>query len=397
YRAATLESGDLLEHYFFAPERAPGVQLAVERIVGRELPGDTVEVVPGVDVTNPAVFYRDTLARLPARAQDRFYQAYVHGDLNGQNIVLDAHHNVWLIDFFHTRRAHVLMDLAKLENDLLYIFTPIASEAELREAFAVTDALLEVEDLWAPLPERCPSTLPQLVRAWATLRVLRSYHARLVHSDRAPLQLFVAMLRYAGHTLSFDEPTPLQLRWALYTAARLVDRLTALLTASTRLRVDLLDDPRIGPGRVGLTILPGRRDWRRRLDEDLATLREQGVAAVVCLVPAEELERYGVAGLCEGYRAAGFDLLPLPLLDQKGASASTLKEAAAWIEARVAAGETVLIHCVGGLGRSGMIAAGWLRSRGISADEALAIVRAARGPRAVETAVQEQCVRELGG
>lgn len=395
YKAATRESGDLLEHYFFAPERAPGVQRAVERIVGHEVPGDVVEVVAGVEVTNPAAFYRRTLARLPARAQDSFYQAYVHGDLNGQNIVLDAHDNVWLIDFFHTRRAHVLMDLVKLENDLLYIFTPIADEAELREAFSLTDALLQVEDLWAPLPERSPSTLPQLVRAWATLRMLRSYYPKLVHSDRAPLQLYVAMLRYAGHTLSFDEPTPLQLRWALYTAGRCADRLTALLTASTRLRVDFLVDPQIGPGRVGLTVLPGRRDWRRRLDEDLGSLREDRVDAVVCLVPAEELERYGVAGLCEAYRAAGFDLLHLPLLDQKGASPATLGEAAAWIDARVAAGKTVLVHCVGGLGRSGMIAAAWLRSRGIAADDALALVRAARGPRAVETAVQEDCVRGL--
>ncbi|MFO7561194.1 MAG: dual specificity protein phosphatase family protein [Enhygromyxa sp.] len=393
YRAATRESGDLLEHYFFSPARAPGVQRAVERIVGREVPGDTVELIVGVELSNPAGFYRQTLAQLPARAPDSFYQAYVHGDLNGQNIVLDAHENVWLIDFFHTRRAHVLMDLAKLENDLLYIFTPIADEAELREAMALSDALLEVEDLWAPLPEACPSTLPQLERAWATLRVLRSYYPELIHSDRAPFQLLVAMLRYAGHTLSFDEPTPLQLKWALYTAGRCVERLRALLSASTRLRVDFLDIPRSGPGRVGLTILPGRRDWRRSLAEDLGSLREQGIDAVVCLVPPEELERYGVPELPATYEAEGFELLHLPLLDQKGASAASLREASAWIEARVGAGKGVLVHCVGGLGRSGMIAAAWLRSRGASTDEALAIVRAARGPRAVETEVQEQAVR----
>ncbi len=395
YRAATLESGDLLEHYFFSPDRAPGVDRAVARIIGREVPGDRFELLPGVELGNPAVFYRRTLAQLPARAQDRFYQAYVHGDLNGQNIVLDGHDNVWLIDFFHTRRAHVLMDLVKLENDLFYIFTPLADEAELREALRLTDALLEVEDLWAPAPKRCPSKLPQLQRAWAIMRMLRAYHPQLVHSDRAPLQLFVALMRYAGHTLSFDEPTPLQLKWALYTASRLADRLRASLTASTRLRVDFLADARIGPGRVGLTVLPGRRDWRRNLGDDLVALREAGVSAIVCLVPHEELERYGVPGLLDAYAGAGFDLAHLPILDQMGASPATLAEAVAWIEARVEAGRGVLVHCVGGLGRSGMIAAAWLRSRGASADEALAAVRAARGPRAVETAVQEACVRSF--
>jgi protein-tyrosine phosphatase len=203
------------------------------------------------------------------------------------------------------------------------------------------------------------------------------------------------MLRYAGHTLSFDEPSNLQLRWALYTAGRLVDRLSAELSASTRLRVDWLElDLESGPGRVGLTILPGRQDWRRSVADDLATLREQGVDSVACLVPDAELERYGVAELPSAYAAAGFALLPLPLLDQKRASPAALAEAIAWIEAEVGKGRSVLIHCVGGLGRSGMVAAAWLRSRGVSADEALARVRAARGPRAVETAEQEACVRE---
>lgn len=396
YKAATREPGDLLEHYYFSPQRAPGVQRAVESIVGRDVPGETVEVVPGVEVCNPAVFYRRTLEHLPARAQDRFYQAYVHGDLNGQNIVLDGHDNVWLIDFFHTRRAHVLMDLVKLENDLLYIFTPLGDEAELREAFTITDALMGVQDLWAPLPERCPSSLPQLERAWAILRMLRSYYPRLVHSDRAPLQLFVAMLRYAGHTLSFDEPSLLQRRWALYTAGRSAQWLTTMLTASTRLRVDFLADDRVGPGRVGLTVLPGRRDWRRHLDEDLASLREAGIDAVLCLVAREELERYGVPELLGAYERGGFELLHLPLLDQMGASAAMLQEAVAWIDVRVRAERSVLVHCVGGLGRSGMVAASWLRSRGAPANDALACVRAARGPRAVETRVQEQCVRSFG-
>jgi protein-tyrosine phosphatase/nicotinamidase-related amidase len=393
YKAASLEFGDLLTHYEFRPGLGPRVNRRVEAIVGREVGEHTVEIVPGVEITNPARFYAKTLAELPARAPDRFYQAWVHGDLNGQNIILDAHENVWLIDFFHTRRAHVLMDLAKLENDLFYIFTPVADEAELREAFLLTDALMQVEDLWAELPEQSPSTLPQMQRAWATMRMLRSYYPRLVHSDRSPLQLDVALLRYAGHTLSFDEPTALQLRWALYTASRCVDRIEAALTASTRLRVDFLDDPRVGPGRVGLTVLPGRRDWRRKLHEDLHALREDGIDAAVCLVPDAELERYGVPGLVAAYVEAGLEVLHAPLVDQKAAGVDDVARIVSWIEARVGAGRSVLVHCVGGLGRSGMIAASWLRGRGLAADDALALVRTARGPRAVETEVQESFVR----
>ncbi len=393
YKAASLESGDLLEQYRFKPAWAPGVQRRVEAIVGRDVPGDTVELLPGVTVTNPAVFYRDTLADLPSRPEDSFYQSYVHGDLNGQNIILDANDNVWLIDFFHTKRAHVLMDLIKMESDLFYLFTPIENEHELREAFKLTDALMEVRDLWAELPEQSPSDLPQLRRAWATLRMLRAYYPQLVHSDRDPFQLYVGLLRYAGHTLGWDEPTPLQLKWALYTASRCVDKVTGRLTASSRLRVNFLDDERAGPGRVGLTVLPGRRDWNRHLQDDLASLRVDGIDSIVCMVPGEELERYGVHDLLSAYRDVGFDVLHIPLVDQKATSPEEMTRTVRWIDERVAEGQTVLVHCVGGLGRSGMAAACWLKKRGASSSDALVTVRNARGPRAVETRVQEDFVR----
>ena len=80
--------------------------------------------------------------------------SYVHGDLNGANVLVDWRDNVWLIDFFHTARGHVLKDLAKVENDLLYLFTPVADEAALEEGLAISRALARVEDLREPLPER---------------------------------------------------------------------------------------------------------------------------------------------------------------------------------------------------------------------------------------------------
>jgi protein-tyrosine phosphatase len=69
------------------------------------------------------------------------------------------------------------------------------------------------------------------------------------------------------------------------------------------------------------------------------------------------------------------------------------QEVVAWLRARVRAGARVVVHCAAGLGRSGTIAACWLRAEGASADEAIARVRTARGPRTVETAEQVAFVR----
>jgi nicotinamidase-related amidase len=220
YRAAQLESGDLLEHYEFSSKWAPGVRQRVEDLIGQKAEGRRIEIHQGTQAYNLCDFYEDTLERLPPRPPDSFYQAYVHGDLNGQNIILDGHKNLWLIDFFHTGRAHVLKDLIKMESDLLFIFTPVENDNDFKKAAAFTNALMEQDDLAAPLPEKCPVEGEQFERAWRTVRKLRSFYPELIRSDRKVFQLRVAQLRYAAHTIGWDEPSLLQRKWALYTACR---------------------------------------------------------------------------------------------------------------------------------------------------------------------------------
>ena len=48
-----------------------------------------MRVVPGVSVPNICRFYEETLPHLPRRPRDVFYQAWVHGDLNGAIADLD--------------------------------------------------------------------------------------------------------------------------------------------------------------------------------------------------------------------------------------------------------------------------------------------------------------------
>jgi protein-tyrosine phosphatase len=332
--------------------------------------GDTLELLPGIEVPNICAFYERAVAELPRRPADQWYQSYVHGDLNGTNIILDS-----------------------LENDLLCIFTPVADREELREACALTDALLAVPDLGAPFPATAPVDSPMFRRAWATVGMLRAFYPHLIHSARDPFQLWVGQLRYAAHTLGFDECDELQRRWALYTAGRCVERITRSLQRPTELRLDWLDDSWTRPGRVALTILPGRRDHGRSLDRDLDVIVGAGITRILCLASHEELERYGVRGLIRAYQGRGLAVFHLPVLDQRVPSTADMRAALDWVDEGLDAGEAVLIHCVGGLGRSGLAAAALLRTRGASSDEAVAEVRRARSPRAVETAEQEEFVR----
>ncbi|WP_457751987.1 protein-tyrosine phosphatase family protein [Thermococcus sp.] len=88
-------------------------------------------------------------------------------------------------------------------------------------------------------------------------------------------------------------------------------------------------------------------------------------------------------------------VLHFPLPDFSAPSIEDLLKILHWIEERVREGKRVLIHCVGGLGRSGTVAVAWLMYSGkLSLHEALYEVRKIR-PRAVETAKQMEILKKF--
>ncbi len=396
YAASRYERLPILAAYEFSSRWAPDVRDRVAALLPGAGPGTldaaTLELPGGVTVPNVCRFYDDFLAVGPLPDSDSHYVSFVHGDLNASNILMDERRNVWVIDFFHTAPGHVLKDLAKLENDLLYILTPV-SGGRLGEALALTRALLAVEDLQAPLPGPPPGLRsPPFLRAWRILQLLRAVAGRLCREDRHPLQLQVALLRYAVHTLGFEESTDTQRLWALAAAGLLSERIRTTIRADQALRVDWLDLAGDGPGRLGITVCPGRRDRQRDLDSDLATLVDGGVSRLLCILPDTELDWAGVGDLSGRARALGLDLLQVPVPDQGVPGIGTARELVRWCEEGVAAGERVVVFCMGGLGRSGTIAACFLVDRGLTPPEAISAVRRSRGPRAVETRAQEEFV-----
>ena len=94
-------------------------------------------------------------------------------------------------------------------------------------------------------------------------------------------------------------------------------------------------------------------------------------------------------------REAGFEVMHAPILDQRTPSLEEMRRMVAWIGQRLEQGKSVMVHCVGGLGRSGLAAACYLRSKGADCRQALDEVRRARSPRAVETQEQERFVCEF--
>ena len=170
------------------------------------------------------------------------------------------------------------------------------------------------------------------------------------------------------------------------------------------LRIDWLEPGQFGddlPGRLGLTILPGKqgvsyrypgRIYRRDLGEDLAMLRAAGVRRLVLLVEDAELSRWGDPAIVERAGAAGVTVLRHPMPDgQPPASIAEMREILADVRDGRRSGN-VAVACMGGVGRTGTVAACALVEAGFTAPAAIGMVRMVRHPSAVETADQERFV-----
>lgn len=139
----------------------------------------------------------------------------------------------------------------------------------------------------------------------------------------------------------------------------------------------------VAGGALGLCPMPGRTgDYAG----DLAAVLKWQPRLVVTLAETGELAAREAASLPADLAAAGVEWLHLPIPDF-GTPPERLRAEWAALSTRLRATSRVLVHCMGGCGRSGMIALRLMVDAGEAADTALARLRQAR-PCAVETKAQ---------
>ena len=166
-------------------------------------------------------------------------------------------------------------------------------------------------------------------------------------------------------------------------------------------------DPGSVPGTtgvIGMTICPGRRErpstdapWARDLGIDLEVVRAWGPAVVVTLMEAWEFAELGVRDLGREVQSAGMRWLHLPIPDTKAPDIvfhELWRRDGPEVRDILRRGGRVLLHCRGGLGRTGTLAAQILVEFGEQPEDAIRAVRRARRG-AIETAVQLEYVRGL--
>ncbi len=122
---------------------------------------------------------------------------------------------------------------------------------------------------------------------------------------------------------------------------------------------------------------PRAGDWA---DEEFSSLAAAGLTTIVSLLEDHEAFELGLAEearLCQANELA-FVSFPIP---DRGvpSNVGAFAELILGIHSRCTSGESVVVHCRAGIGRSGVVAAGVLVAGGTSVEEAFRIVSIARG------------------
>lgn len=108
-------------------------------------------------------------------------------------------------------------------------------------------------------------------------------------------------------------------------------------------------------------------------------LQAAGITCLLCLREAWEranivagrpVDAFYLAEETEECAARGLRLVHVPFQDRTIPAAAGLAEALIELEAQVKRGETVYVHCMAGIGRTGLVAALWRLAEGADGDDA---------------------------
>lgn len=144
------------------------------------------------------------------------------------------------------------------------------------------------------------------------------------------------------------------------------------------------------PGKLALSARPRGDDW---LPDETASWRKAGVSTVLSLLEPEEERDLGLKNEAQEVQRQGMSFLSLPISDrQVPSSESRLTATLEKLDTELSSGKNVLVHCRQGVGRTGLVAACLLVTKGLSPGAAVASVAAARGISVPETTEQREWI-----
>lgn len=151
----------------------------------------------------------------------------------------------------------------------------------------------------------------------------------------------------------------------------------------------------LGEGFLAVMAKPVAGEW---LGEDLRALKSRGVIKVVSLLEQAEQFEVGLGQEASICASAGLAYQSYPIPDR--GLPSSIPEFRSFVRSlysEICAGQSTVVHCRAGIGRSGLVAASVLVEGGHAVDEAFDMISRSRGVNVPDTDEQRRFVATLQG
>jgi len=139
--------------------------------------------------------------------------------------------------------------------------------------------------------------------------------------------------------------------------------------------------PMLQDARIGMCMCPGREwhEWSRDFDADLKEIVENKINVVASIITRTELAKMSHPDFYEKTKKYGIESIEYSIHDKwlPNSIENFMKVVVKIVEC-LRSKKTVLVHCNGGRGRTGLIVAACLILIGYNSDKAIEIVRKAR-------------------
>jgi protein-tyrosine phosphatase len=135
---------------------------------------------------------------------------------------------------------------------------------------------------------------------------------------------------------------------------------------------------------------PRGGDW---LEDEMAAWRLAGIGTVVSLLTPEEERDLDLDREPQVAKERGMEFISFPIPDRQVPSSQTEMAAILErIESELSAGKNVVVHCRQGVGRTGLVGACLLITKGLSPENAVKVLSSARGNQIPETHEQRSWI-----
>ena len=144
------------------------------------------------------------------------------------------------------------------------------------------------------------------------------------------------------------------------------------------------------PGKLALAARPRGGEW---LHDELASWRQEGVDTVFSLLTPEEEQDLDLTREERETKGLGMAFRSFPIPDRQVPDSETrLAKVLEKLDKELASGTNVALHCRQGIGRTGLVAACLLVTKGLDTKAAIKRLSAARGTSVPETTEQRRWI-----